>query len=233
MRVIIVLLFFMLISSCKQSVPEYQKISDEVAFKQHQFDDGLSIESAHTLCLLMNVTNAANDTLHYVPNYPYFIALEDNKLHSAMRSHHIGDSITYRLKRSFLNQHFSFYQLLQKDTGVVFLNFRIIDAYSNDSAAIKMKQLLSKREIDEQAALMRYMQQNEGFEKIEHIYRKITNTTNGSPLRFGDEISIQYRGRFLDGYEFDNTYKKETAPTFTYGQDFQLIEGLHLSLIHI
>jgi len=231
MRVVLFFLLIVSITSCKQSVQEYKKISDDIAYKKHQFDEGRSIKNAHTLCLLMNVTNEAKDTLHYVPHYPYFVVLEDNKLHQALRTHHIGDSISYRLERSFVNQYFSFYQLLQEDTGVVYLNFRIVDAFTIDSAAIKMKQLLSKREIDEQAALKRFIQEQEGFEQIEHIYRKITKKTNGNPLRFGDELSIHYKGRFLNGYEFDNTYEKEIVPTFNYGQDFQLIEGLHLGLV--
>lgn len=231
MRSVLIATFCFLLLACEGPIIEYHTLNKEIAFKQHQFDDGGTIGNSSTLCLWLNVTNLEGDTLHYVPHYPYFIQLEDNLLHNALKSHQIGDSITYKLKRSFFNKHFSFYKLLQADTGEVLLNFRLLDAYSSDSAAFKMKQLLSKREIEEQAALQRYIMGHEGFEKIEHIYRKIEQRTKGTPLRFGDELSIHYKGKFLNGYVFDNTYEKDIVPTFTYGQDFQLIEGLHLGLV--
>ena len=43
-------------------------------------------------------------------------------------------------------------------------------------------------------------------------------------------MSISYKGKFLNGYIFDDTDDKGVTPTFRYGEDYQLLEGVESGL---
>lgn len=40
------------------------------------------------------------------------------------------------------------------------------------------------------------------------LYYKITKTTDGEQVKAGDNVSVHYAGRLLDGKEFDNSFKR-------------------------
>ncbi|KAA3652221.1 MAG: hypothetical protein DWP98_01580, partial [Bacteroidetes bacterium] len=119
------------------------------------------------------------------------------------------------------------------DSGNAILNIKLNEIFSDEQKAKDAEfKLLSKRELDEQAALNKLLKVNfTDFENIRGVYRKITHKTDGIPIAYGDELTINYIGRFLDGYVFDNTYLKGRAPSFIYGKDYQLIDGIHYGLI--
>jgi FKBP-type peptidyl-prolyl cis-trans isomerase len=53
---------------------------------------------------------------------------------------------------------------------------------------------------------------------------------DGDSITYGSSVSIDYRGSFVDGYVFEDTYEKGITPTFNYGKEYQLIEGMHIGL---
>lgn len=233
----ILLLLIVFTASCQFAKDEeHRKLDNGVPFQLHQFGEGESPKKNSYLKLLLTVEDTLGDTLHYVPNYPYFIKIEETLIDSCLQKFNLGDSISLIIDRKKVNEKFKFYQLLQSDQGKVMLNLRILKIFSNKTEMEEAKyKLLSKREVEEQAALKKYLNKiDKKWDTLDGVYRLIAYQSADSSLpkiQYGSQISLHYRGRFLNGYVFDDTYKKKVSPTFVYGQDYQLIEGMHNGLI--
>tara|TARA_R110002096_G_scaffold426165_4_gene635580 strand:+ start:13916 stop:14755 length:840 start_codon:yes stop_codon:yes gene_type:complete len=213
--------------------PEYKTLKSGIKYKLHQFGDGKSLEGFTDFSLYLLVTDLSGDTLHYVPNYFYFKELKNNSLDSVWRNFNVGDSLSLLLPRKYVNKNFNFYQVLQSDEGKVLLNARILESYQHNEAEIAKEVTHSKRELFEQAELKRYLNQiEEKIDTIEDVLKiiKVKVQDEAPEIKFGSKVSLHYTGRFLNGYIFDNTYNKGVMPTFVYGQEYQLIEGMHLGL---
>jgi FKBP-type peptidyl-prolyl cis-trans isomerase len=228
------LIFISLIAlfACKQKVPEFKSLSKKTSFRYEQFGDGEeTAKQGETLSLSLLFTKE-KDTLHYVPNYPYFIEVGSGPIDSLWHLLKVGDSITFRLPRSMVNQHFRFYQLLQSDAGMVDMHVRLHEKYADKKEAdLAQKMALSKRELEEQSALRSYLKNlKDSLESYDGIYRKVGGEPSGDSIQYGSEVSIQYKGSFLNGYIFDNTANKKVTPTFVYGKEYQMIEGMQLAL---
>jgi FKBP-type peptidyl-prolyl cis-trans isomerase len=170
--------------------------------------------------------------LHYVPNYPYFFRLENLAIDSAWTELQEGDSAVFKLSREDFNQKFRFYKPSLSDTGKVYLHFRLKEVLSKSEMQVSKQKALSKREIDEQAELQQYIAAlNSKIDTVGDVFRilKKRNDT-GVAIAYGSEVSIDYTGSFLNGYNFENTADKGLTPTFKYGKEYQLIEGMHLGL---
>jgi FKBP-type peptidyl-prolyl cis-trans isomerase len=101
------------------------------------------------------------------------------------------------------------------------------------SEAAEFRQaLLSKRELDEQLALKQYMSRLEGYvDTVGDVIRQVkTINHDGQLIEKGDEISIAYQGRFLNGYVFEDSRDKAVIPSFIYGKEYQLLEGIHMGI---
>ncbi|MEX2380111.1 MAG: hypothetical protein WD530_05175, partial [Vicingaceae bacterium] len=85
---------------------EFSQINEKVDFKYIQFGEGGSAEPGQQLMLNLVITDTLNDTLHYVPNYSYFIPLKNSALDSAWMQMKVGDSACFRLSRSYFNKRF-------------------------------------------------------------------------------------------------------------------------------
>lgn len=222
-----------LLFSC-QSVEkkEFSRLNEKVDFKYIQFGEGESPQTGKQLKMNLIITDTLNDTLHYVPNYSYFIPLKKSALDSAWMQMKEGDSACFRLSRKYFNQRFRFYGPAKSNEGQILLHFRLMKVLDKEEAEMEKKVLQSKREIDEQAALKKYLKQFKGkLDTLDGVYRIIRKSNpNGDSITLGSSVSIDYRGSFIDGYVFEDTYEKGLTPTFNYGKEYQLIEGMHIGL---
>lgn len=211
---------------------EFSKINEEVDFKYIQFGEGESAETGQRLMLNLVITDTLNDTLHYVPHYSYFIPLKNSALDSAWMQMKEGDSACFRMSRAFFNQRFRFYEPAKSDAGQILLYFRLLKVLDKEEVEMEQKVLQSKREVEEQAALKKYLKQYDGkLDTLDGVYRILKKTNpSGDSITYGSSVSIDYRGSFVDGYVFEDTYEKGITPTFNYGMYYQLIEGVHIGL---
>ncbi len=225
----IIFLFFIL--ACNGERSEFKSLSKNIQFKYHQLGDGAQLKMGETLEMNLVVKSTNGDTLHYVPDFPYFYKIEERELDSALLKLGIGDSATFRISRKEVNRYFKFYQLMQIDTGIVDLHIGLRAVHSDEGKSLAQQKLLSAREINEQAALRKYLKYSgNDFQEFNGIYRKVYGEESGDSIQLGDQVSIHYKGSFLNGYVFDNTYTKGITPTFTYGQEYQLLEGIQFGL---
>ena len=56
------------------------------------------------------------------------------------------------------------------------------------------------------------------------LYYKITKTTNGIAPKAGDQVSVHYAGRLVDGSEFDSSFKRNQPIDIPIGMG-QVIKG--------
>ena len=56
------------------------------------------------------------------------------------------------------------------------------------------------------------------------LYYKITKTTNGVDPKAGDEVSVHYAGKLVDGSEFDSSFKRNQPIEIPIGVG-QVIKG--------
>lgn len=222
-----------LLWACQAPKPkEFTAINSKVDFKYIQFGEGKSPKIGEEILLNLVITDSKNDTLHYVPDYTYFFPIKKSALDSAFMQMKEGDSACFKLKREYFNRLYRFYGPAKSDEGDLYFYFRLKKVLSTEVAELEKKKLISKREIDEQAALKKYLKQYEGeMDTLNGVYR-IINKRNpeGDSITVGSSVSIDYKGSFVDGYVFENTYEKGLTPTFNYGKEYQLIEGMHIGL---
>ncbi|MGB0882506.1 MAG: FKBP-type peptidyl-prolyl cis-trans isomerase [Vicingaceae bacterium] len=99
------------------------------------------------------------------------------------------------------------------------------------SVFVKLDKVVGKMndvEMLEQQLLKSYLQRNQ-LKPYKGIYLKTINEGIGEHVKVGDEITIAYKGCFLNGLEFDKIYGK-TAFTFRYGAQHQVIKGLEIAI---
>lgn len=232
-----ILLFFLVMAfqfSChEKSNSEYANITPNIKFKYLQFGEGEAIQEKDFLALKLMVRDFQGDTLHYVPNYPYVFQLKQSELDSAWLRMKEGDSAEFILTRADFNKRFSFYKPMQSDSGTLRLNFRINKFLNKSEATIFQQKLLSKREIDEQAALRKFTKNLQGYvDTLAEVFRNVYQINhNGESIKNGSEVAIEYKGSFLNGYVFEDSREKGITPTFVIGQEFQLIEGMQIGLM--
>lgn len=84
------------------------------------------------------------------------------------------------------------------------------------------------KEMVEQFILKTYLT-NTKTKKKGGVYVESINPGKGKEIELGDEITIAYKGYFINGLEFDNIAGK-TAFTFAYGSQGQVIKGLEVAI---
>lgn len=227
------LLFLLLWTfACIPPPPEYKSFGSDMSYKLLKFGEGQRVESGKRIMLYLSVLDQKGDTLHYVPDYPYFLAIKDRPIDSIFMKFGKGDSAHLRLPRNQFNEYLKFYKVLQADTGEVELRISVQNVLDSLDADLLKKKVLSERELKEQLELKGYLSSfPDSVEYFEGVYRSILEQNpEGRLIRYGDEVSISYKGRFLNGYVFDNTDDKGISPTFRFGEDYQLIEGVESGL---
>jgi len=209
----------------------FKEVADGVAYQYLKFGEGEQVESSDHLMAFITVLDKENDTLHYVPRYPYFFQVGQHPIDSVWLQLGKGDSVHIKCPRATLNQYLKLYGPMQSDQGEVTIRASIQDVMSEQEAVERRQRELSRREVEEQAELKRFFSNSPAnFEEIDGIYRYLLESTKGDTLKYGDQIRISYQGYFLNGYMFDDTESKGVTPTFRYGEDFQLLEGIQSGL---
>jgi FKBP-type peptidyl-prolyl cis-trans isomerase FkpA len=231
MRHFFFFLFLVSLFSCKQEAKEFKTFSDAISYKYIQLGDNKAVEENEVLELTLMVLDETEDTLHFVHDFHYFLEPKIHPIDSVFRKFNVGDSVLIKVDRSLFNDFFKFYKVLQSDEGYVLLSLRVVNSFTTAEAKKAKRIAISKRELDEQAALQSYLNELQAdFDTLSGVYRQILHQNDSTPIKFGSQVSIHYKGYFLDGYVFDDTREKSITPTFTFGQEYQMIEGFQTAL---
>jgi len=231
MRIILIILVLLSLVACYEPPLEFKMYSSQISYQYLQLGNEEDIALQDVLEIQFMVLSDSGDTLHFVPDYHYFLEPTEHVLDSVFRQFHAGDSVLLKIDRSVFNEYFRFYEVLQSDEGEVLFALRLIGNYEKSEAERVKLAAISKRELEEQLGLQNYLKGlTEALDTLDGVYRQVLQETEGTVIKFGSEVSIQYQGYFLNGYVFDNTHEKSITPTFTFGREYQMIEGFQTAL---
>lgn len=181
------------------------------------FDEGLELKESDQL-IAVNVEIYDNNDLLYFHNKLDPTKLNDNLFDFLTNDMKIGDSTHFMVPTSKLVDLFK--PLKLKDSKQDYL-----------SVFVKLDGVVGKNndvEMLEQQLLNSYLKNNK-LKPFKGIYMGVIEEGIGEKIELGDEITIAYRGCFLNGLEFDKISGK-TAFTFRYGAQHQVIKGLDIAI---
>jgi|SRR5690554_2211854 len=220
----------------KTKKSEYSVLNNGIKFKYIQFGEGEALQSGDLVMVNILITDTLLDTLYYVGDYPYIFKLKEDQLSVALSNRKIGDSVVYQLQRKALDQFYTFDNVLKniKPNSEIKVFFRLIEIVDAKHIDAVQEEILFHRKLKEQNQLTSYLKKKT-TKKIDTldggVYRIIEqHNPKGELIQKGSSITLEYIGKLIDGYEFENTYKKMISPIFQYGEDFQLIEGIEIGL---
>jgi FKBP-type peptidyl-prolyl cis-trans isomerase len=176
---------------------------------------------------------AGLDTFHYYEANTKFHFFE------ALSMLCVGDSCSFILSSKLFGDTSAYHGLsnvLKNDT-LVKLEAKLINLITaKQEAADKKNYLKFCEELakNEQIQLKQFFdttKQNVAKKSDENgLYFNLLKKGNGKLAKSGDEVTIRYIGKFLNGHIFDNSTYVQGALNFTLGEPGQVVRGLELAL---
>lgn len=219
-RFVSIVFLFSFFYSCNNRFSDYTEKQDGVYMKLLSFEEG---DEAYT-----NQKNIIADIKIYDDNQLIYNHYKED-LADKIKSFTFlaaylkeGDRATFMVNSSYLKKQFKLLRVVE--TNAEFLRVDIdVEEYTNKAFQNIDKEML------EQLLLKRYLKENNIKQHRNNIYSTTIRKGEGEPIKNGNQITVNYRGYFINSLEFDNSYKK-TSLSFTYGNPGQVIKGLEKAL---
>lgn len=214
---LIISLVLLTLFSCENKFPNYIKKETDVYMKLLSFEESdKAVRQKGFGAIGIEIYD--NDKLLYKHYKEERINIENNKFDFLIQYMNLGDSCGFMVPKERITN--TFRPLKLKETNADYLSVYIkFNDYFLDEG---------DKEMVEQFILKKYLSDME-YEFNEGVYIKINKVGTGDEIKKGDEITIAYKGSFINGLEFDNISGK-LAFTFSYGAQGQVIKGLDLSI---
>ena len=118
--------------------------------------------------------------------------------------------------------------LKENSSEILELRIRAIDFIDPEEVENTLMDNLGKRLKEEERQITQYLAKqvdNAAYWYEQGIYIKSELKTTNSPLSYGDQVTLEYQGQFLNGYVFDSK-KGDKALEIVYGMSDQVISGI-------
>jgi FKBP-type peptidyl-prolyl cis-trans isomerase len=216
--------------ACKEPMKEVDILPDGTQFKLVAFGENMdSIQLTDYLLCYITIADTLGDTIHYVPNYPYFVEYyKESPLYSAMNQLHLGDSFHLIIPEKSLFEAFGFDRLNENSEKLLELRIRALDFITEENVENKLLEGLEKRLNNEDKDIQSYLSKQPdraAYLKEKGIYIKSEIKSTLEPIKYGDIVTLEYDGQFLDGYVFDSKMGDKSLE-ITYGMSDQVISGI-------
>jgi FKBP-type peptidyl-prolyl cis-trans isomerase len=143
-----------------------------------------------------------------------------------MKNLNQGDRAIFKVSAKRIAQVLS--PFLIRETRNEFVEVTIeIHHYYSPTAYLKLKKDGDK-EVLEQLLLIQYLAEINAVKK-DDIYKEVITQGEGDLVKKGDEITIAYKGFFINRLQFDEISGQSTF-SFLYGTQGQVIAGLNLAI---
>lgn len=160
----------------------------------------------------------ADDNLLYKHDKNDRIDLSDSQFNFLLKHLSIGDSCHFVAPSERIANIFKPLKLQETNAKEVSVYIKLRGTYESTL----------DREMIEHSILNSYLKNSKAKAKRD-VYLEVVKLGKGKEIEVGDEITIAYKGFFINGLEFDNISGK-TAFTFTYGSQGQVIRGLEIAI---
>lgn len=235
MRIITYITLTACLFACIPDKKNADVLQDNSIYQLIAFDEkGEKATDGQFMAVYITIADTLGDTLHYVPSYHYFVEYyTESPIYAALSELNTGDSAHFKIAENQLYDAFSFDQLNKNGRRILELRIRLL--YLVNESEVKdtlMTQLSNRLENEKREILAFLSKQLEPQSYIEQmgIFKKsVIMSLNGDPIKLGDNVTLEYDGRFLNGYVFDSKYGDD-ALEITYGMSDQIVQGLALAI---
>jgi len=212
----LILLVFILIS-CENKFPEFIQQEEGVYMKLLSFEEEvLTVENKAFAAVSIEIYD--EDKLLFSHQQIDRIELKNNQFDFLIKYLSLGDSCHFMIPAERIINMFK--PLILKETNAKQLSvfIKLANIYED----------VLDKEMIEQFVLKSYLKEIDVKEQL-GVYVGNIKPGYGKEIERGDEITITYKGYFINGLEFDNVSGK-TAFTFAYGSQGQVIKGLEIAI---
>jgi FKBP-type peptidyl-prolyl cis-trans isomerase len=224
-KLFIILLGFLFLISCENKYPDYLKIDNDTYMKLLSFEESdidVQREDYAAVSILIN-DNSNLIFRHYKED---IVSLKNNTFSFLIKHLNEGDSAVFKVSTNQISEGLKVLGHGISKSEVVDVSIKVHNYYSHSEYITSkagfdkemMEQLLLKKYLDDVSAI-----------KINGIYKELLIEGNGADIKIGDEITIAYKGYFINRLEFDEI-SGATAFTFKYGTPGQVIKGLDIAI---
>ena len=178
--------------------------------------------------VLLEIIMSAGDSTFFKNVIPYLFAEEQSlfagDIYYAVKRMHVGDSISFLFNADSLLYHY-FHDQISFDVEVIKIDIKMMGMYMTkeemEEKEAKMTEEMESRRVKEEEDIAAYI--------AEH---KVTVTPTSSGLYFietkkgkgkaavdGSEVTLHYKGTFVDGNVFDSSIERGQPLVFRLGID--------------
>jgi len=219
----IIVLFFLV--SCENKFPDSLKVEEDVYLQLISFEESdKRFENTGYSSVCITIKDDGN--LLYRQYKEELVLNASNQFSFLMKNLNEGDSAVFKVSTKRIAAVLS--PFLIESTSNEFVEVTIkIHNYYTVAAYLELKKR-SDEELLEQQLLTNYLAEVTA-KKNGGIYKKVILEGKGDLIKKGDEITINYKGFFINRLQFDEIYG-HTSFTFVYGTQGQVIDGLNLAI---
>jgi len=239
-RLLLLMSAIVLVACDSKLMDGFSKLDKDVYFKIHTLGDGNEkAKSGDKIYSQLEVYGSSgkliySNSLKSGAMHRFDISATKsiwNKMFSVM---HEGDSATFSLVGDKLNLNKLTQGKIKEYPGEITLSIKLWKLISEqEQNASKIRVVQDDLELQELRDLNNYFVENEIEPTrllVDGIYFQKMKSGKGKRVQSGDAIWINYKGYFLNGKEFDNTYKRGQMLDFQLGKPDQVIRGFEIAL---
>lgn len=211
------IILFVTLFSCNNPFPDYTEKSDGIFMKLLIFEDEETLYKPNRYVSADVIIRNGEELIYR--QYKQELLKPKHQLSFLFEHLNQGDSAAFKIECNQLLKHFP--ELKISNTEYV-------------SAYIKVDKYLTINNNDdpemlEQVILNKYLKENPPTREKKGVHTIEIKKGKGEKIKNGKNITIHYKGKYINQIEFDNTYNR-SAFTFTYGTPGQVIKGLEIAL---
>jgi FKBP-type peptidyl-prolyl cis-trans isomerase len=245
LQIVLLGFFGVLLFSCQSRYEGYEELSDSAHFKLLRFGEGdLRVCDAHFCELSFKLIRHYDAELDFYNDYGFQRVsseyLANGELGVSICGLKQGDTASYifsydQFSESLLDEYFSSNFKIH-DTVSIRMEMKVLSCYSEKAYLKHQEELIREGMIEENNFLKSFLSDKgllDSCRSIGDVWMMKTLESDGDSIKSGCDVEIEYRGLFLDGTEFDNTFASGTSLYFSFGKPDQVVRGMEMSLAHM
>lgn len=205
----------------------YYKFYDEI------HEDAAMPKTGDLVGILFSLRTEDSTLIPMIPNEMIMDSIGKNDLYAALRMMHVGDSATFIFNGK------EFFDLMMEGQEYPFgkeplyLDVKLYGQMPKaefEKAKAQYEAEMNERKSAEIDSTLAYVKKNNMGKATEKgIYIKTTKKGNGPLVEEGQDVTVHYVGRLLDGTEFDSSIGRDEPFTFTMGEH-RVIPGWEMAV---
>jgi FKBP-type peptidyl-prolyl cis-trans isomerase FklB len=220
--------------------PGMNRVGEQVYMQLHRLGDGMRSPMAGDQ-VGIRFSVSLLEPQEYLHTAQRFINYSDptlKALNTVLKNRVVGDSISVILPASKLpwdviGPEISIQPGPERLVEVGLLVEAVLTPEEAELEEARLNKWLKERRLEAERSMHAFLVK-EGLDPDKDsfggVYVTIKEKGDGELISFGDRITINYQGRFLNGRVFDDTYASGAPMSFNVGEQGQVIWGLSLAV---